>query len=187
MASLGTIGISDPVKRDSVGPAPAGWVSLTKITRPKAASVSLRERLFRSLDSHRRSPSIWVAAPAGSGKTTLVASYLAARKLKSIWYRIDERDGDIASFSFYMALAAEKGAPAIRCSLPLFTPEYRQGLEMDVLAEELYRRLMKCHQAAGQEAAAIATYQRCRRMLRTVLGVDPSRETEAVYRALCKR
>jgi LuxR family transcriptional regulator, maltose regulon positive regulatory protein len=64
---------------------------------------------------------------------------------------------------------------------------YRQGLEMDALAEELYRRLMKCHRSAGQEAAAIATYQRCRRMLRTVLGVDPSRETEAVYQALCKK
>lgn len=140
MASLGTIGVSDPVKRDSVGPAPAGWVALTKITRPKAAGVSLRERLFRSLDSHRRSPSIWVADPAGSGKTTLVASYLAARKLKSIWFRIDERDGDIASFFFYMALAAEKGAPADRCSLPLFTPEYWQGLNAFTLRyfEKLY-------------------------------------------------
>jgi DNA-binding SARP family transcriptional activator len=64
---------------------------------------------------------------------------------------------------------------------------YRQGLEMDVLAEDLYRRLMNCQQAAGQGAAAIATYKRCRRMLRSVLGVDPSGETEAIYRALCKK
>jgi DNA-binding SARP family transcriptional activator len=63
---------------------------------------------------------------------------------------------------------------------------YRKGLETDSLMEELYRLLMKCHQSVGQKAEAIATYERCRKMLRSVLGIEPSRETEAVYRELDK-
>jgi DNA-binding SARP family transcriptional activator len=142
MANTGTKGVSYTVRREPLGPAPAGSAALTKITRPKTTGVILRERLFGSLDAYRRSPVIWVAAPAGSGKTTLVASYLAARKLRSIWYRIDDRDGDIASFFFYMALAAEKAAPAGHGPLPLFTPEYRQGLNAFTL--HYFEKLYNC-------------------------------------------
>jgi LuxR family maltose regulon positive regulatory protein len=63
---------------------------------------------------------------------------------------------------------------------------YRKGLETDILAEEMYRRLMKCHHASGKNSEAVAVYERCRKMLRSVLGIEPSRETEAVYRAIDK-
>jgi DNA-binding SARP family transcriptional activator len=63
---------------------------------------------------------------------------------------------------------------------------YRKGLETDILAEEMYRRLMICHQATGKMSEAIATYERCRKLLRSVLGIEPTRETEAVYRTLDK-
>lgn len=102
-------------------PAPA------KISHPRTSGIIHRERLFRILDHCRESPITWVAAPAGSGKTTLVASYLAARKLPSIWYRVDEGDGDIATFFYYMGLAANKAAPRKHSTLPLFTPEYLKG------------------------------------------------------------
>ncbi len=32
----------------------------------------------------------WISAPAGSGKTTLVASFLEAHKIPCLWYQIDE-------------------------------------------------------------------------------------------------
>jgi DNA-binding SARP family transcriptional activator len=66
------------------------------------------------------------------------------------------------------------------------TDLYRKGIETDVLAEEMYRRLMKCHHAAGRKGEAIAAYERCREVLRSVLGIEPSSETEAVYRAIDK-
>jgi LuxR family maltose regulon positive regulatory protein len=61
---------------------------------------------------------------------------------------------------------------------------YRKGLEIDILAEEMYCRLMKCHMAAGRKSAAMATYETCRKVLRSMLSIEPSSETQAAYRAL---
>ena len=61
---------------------------------------------------------------------------------------------------------------------------YGKGLNADDLAEELYRRLMVCHLRQGQEAKALSVYRRCRKMLSSVLGVDPSAETRAVAASL---
>jgi LuxR family maltose regulon positive regulatory protein len=99
-------------------------LSLAKITLPKVSASLPRERLFRALDEKRKRPLIWVSGPAGSGKTTLVASYLQARKLPCIWYRMDEGDGDFATFFYYLGLAGKKAAPRTRNPLPRLTQEY---------------------------------------------------------------
>jgi DNA-binding SARP family transcriptional activator len=61
---------------------------------------------------------------------------------------------------------------------------YERALELDNLAEALYRELMICHRELGQPAAALQTYRRCRELLSVVLGLSPSAETEAVRRSL---
>jgi DNA-binding SARP family transcriptional activator len=61
---------------------------------------------------------------------------------------------------------------------------YERALELDNLAEGLYRGLMICQRALGQTAAALQAYRRCRELLSVVLGVAPSAETEAVRRSL---
>jgi LuxR family transcriptional regulator, maltose regulon positive regulatory protein len=61
---------------------------------------------------------------------------------------------------------------------------YQRGLELDTLAEELYRRLMTIYQRRGQCASALEVYRRCRQMLSVVLGVKPSAETEALCQAV---
>jgi DNA-binding SARP family transcriptional activator len=61
---------------------------------------------------------------------------------------------------------------------------YEKGLEADPLVEELYRCLMRCRQAAGQTSEAVAVYSRCKYILRSVLGVEPSKETRELFRAL---
>ena len=118
-------------------------LSLAKITPPKVSGVLLRERLFRALDASRSRPLIWLSGPAGSGKTTLVASYLQARKVTCLWYRMDEGDSDLATFFYYMGLAARKAAPRRRNPLPLLTPEYLLGIPTFALRyfENLYARL----------------------------------------------
>ena len=117
--------------------------SITKITRPKISGVVLRERLFSLLDSGRNKPVMWITGPAGAGKTTLVASYLEARKLPCLWYQVDEGDGDIASFFFYMGLAAKKAATRHKKPMPLLTSEYLQGVPAFTRRyfEELFSRL----------------------------------------------
>ncbi len=102
--------------------------AIAKITRPRCGEPFPRTRLFRLLDAGRKRPVTWVTAPAGAGKTTLIASWLDSRKLPCIWYQIDEGDSDIATFFYYLGLAAKKAAPRYRTPLPLLTPEYLMGL-----------------------------------------------------------
>lgn len=48
--------------------------------------------------------------------------------------------------------------------------------------EDAWRALMRAELAAGNSAAALETYQRCRGVLAEELGVDPSAATQAVHR-----
>jgi DNA-binding SARP family transcriptional activator len=64
---------------------------------------------------------------------------------------------------------------------------YERGIEVDTLAEDLYRRLMKCHLACGHPAEAARVYRRCRDMLSAQLGTSPSGETEALFRSVYDR
>jgi ATP/maltotriose-dependent transcriptional regulator MalT/DNA-binding SARP family transcriptional activator len=115
-----------------------------KVTQPKVAGVLLRDRLFRAIEKCRSErPILWLSGPAGSGKTTLVSSYIQSSKLTCLWYQIDERDRDVASFFSCMGLAVKKARPAIRTPMPVFTPEYQMGIPAFSKGyfEEVYRRL----------------------------------------------
>jgi DNA-binding SARP family transcriptional activator len=61
---------------------------------------------------------------------------------------------------------------------------YQKGLEIDDLAEELYRRLMTCHHRLGQKGEALSIYYRCKKTLHLVFGIAPSSETERLYRTI---
>ena len=103
--------------------------TLAKLTRPRLFGAYRRERLFGLLDGLRERPIVWVVGPPGSGKTTLVASYLEARKAPGIWFQLDSADGDPATFIYYLGLAAEPFATRKTSPLPLLTPEYLGDLE----------------------------------------------------------
>jgi LuxR family transcriptional regulator, maltose regulon positive regulatory protein len=59
---------------------------------------------------------------------------------------------------------------------------YERALELDNLAEEFHRELMRCHLARHEFADAVRVFRRCRELLSLVLGVMPSDATEALYR-----
>jgi LuxR family maltose regulon positive regulatory protein len=61
---------------------------------------------------------------------------------------------------------------------------YQRGLEIDDVAEILYQQLMICYRQLGRRAEALSTYHRCRKTLSTILGVDPSPKTEAIFKSL---
>lgn len=82
------------------------------------------------MDKGRDKPVIWISAPAGSGKTTLAASYLDSRKLPCLWYRVDEGDVDIATFFYYMGIAVKRAVPSRRTPLSLLTPEYQRSIPL---------------------------------------------------------
>ena len=58
---------------------------------------------------------------------------------------------------------------------------YESALELDNLAEEFHRQLMRCHLAQHEFADAVRVFRRCRELLSLVLGVMPSDATEALY------
>jgi DNA-binding SARP family transcriptional activator len=116
---------------------------IAKITRPILTEVFPRKRLFEALDRSWKRPVTWIAGPPGCGKTTLVSSYLDARKLPCLWYQVDPGDADPATFFYYLGLAAREAVPRTRKPLPLLTPEYRQGISTFTLRffEDLFARL----------------------------------------------
>ncbi len=57
-------------------------------------------------------------------------------------------------------------------------------VELEPYRERGYRLLMEAQSAAGNDAEALRTYERCRRLLADELGTYPSSETEAIYRRL---
>ena len=61
---------------------------------------------------------------------------------------------------------------------------YQHGLEIDDVAEEFYQQLMICYRELGRKAEAISLYERCRKTLSTILGVDPSAKTEGIFKSL---
>ncbi len=105
---------------------------------PRLTNVYLRKRLFKTLDIARQTKTIWLSAPAGSGKTTLIASYIKEMGLPSLWYQMDEGDNDIASFCYFMG---QQAAFRDTGELPLLTAEYLG--ELSIFFRNYFRMLFE--------------------------------------------
>ena len=57
---------------------------------------------------------------------------------------------------------------------------YAAAIDIDPLAEALYRGLMQSYFALQRRAEALTTYERCRRALKAELGIAPSAQTDAL-------
>src|ERR1041384_577631 len=88
-------------------------LTLAKLSPPRLHDVLPRTRLFDDLDDALQRPVAWLAAQPGAGKTTLVATYLQARKREGIWYQVDDGDADAASFIYHVRLAAGEPGRAL--------------------------------------------------------------------------
>ncbi|MFN8484197.1 MAG: LuxR C-terminal-related transcriptional regulator [Anaerolineae bacterium] len=75
-------------------------ISAAKLRTPRlGADLVPRPRLEGLLDKSRRGALTLVCAPAGFGKTTLLAEWLAARSLPTAWVSLDSDDSDITAFT----------------------------------------------------------------------------------------
>jgi LuxR family transcriptional regulator, maltose regulon positive regulatory protein len=75
--------------------------ALGKLASPRLGRVFDRERLFGLLEDGSQAPALWLAAPPGAGKTTLVATWLRRRQGRSgptLWMQLDAGDADPATF-----------------------------------------------------------------------------------------
>jgi LuxR family maltose regulon positive regulatory protein len=112
------------------GDAMASAPPIAKVTCPASTGYFPRHRLYRLLDKARKAPVLWITGPPGCGKTALVSSYIASRRLPCLWYKVDEADADLSTFFYYLRLAARKAAPRKKKRLPLLTPERMPGLSV---------------------------------------------------------
>ena len=102
---------------------------LAKLQSPVVDDVVFRKRLFLALEQARKKSAIWVTGLPGSGKTTLVASYLSAYKIPHAWYHIDSSDRDLAAFFYYLKLLVQVKMGKRSSRLSALTPEYLPHIE----------------------------------------------------------
>src|SRR5512136_915569 len=105
----------------------------TKLHRPRAtANLVARPRLTQHLDAGLRHGHrlFLVVAPAGYGKTTLVADWLDRAGLPSAWLSLDEADNDPLRFFTYLVAALQKTlGPKLAQPLPEAFPMVPQSPE----------------------------------------------------------
>ncbi len=113
---------------------------LAKLSCPRLHKAVVRPRLFNALDTARKlKTAIFVVGPPGAGKTTLVASWIEARKHKGIWYQVDGGDADLATFIYYLGVAARPYMRKGLRPLALLTPEFL--LDIPAFGRRYFREL----------------------------------------------
>jgi ATP/maltotriose-dependent transcriptional regulator MalT len=148
--------------------------SLGKTTRPSLTGILPRKRLFGLLDRARERPVVWVSGPPGCGKTTAVASYLDHARLDCLWYQLDDGDADVATFFYYLGLAAQdhgSGEP-----LPLLAPEYHAGLAVFTRRyfQALYARLNPPFVVVFDGYHEVAAFSAFHQVMRDALAALPA-------------
>src|SRR6476646_2235058 len=95
----------------------AGPLLETKLHIPRwRRSLVARPRLSERLRRGAESALTLVSAPAGFGKTTLLAEWLAvaaADERSVAWLSLDQRDNDPALFWTYLVAALNTGVPGV--------------------------------------------------------------------------
>ncbi len=86
----------------------------TKLRLPfTRAELVTRPRLQEQIAQGLRGPLTLIAAPAGFGKTTLVASYVAGRGMPVAWLSLDKNDNQAGRFLSYLVAALREIEPTI--------------------------------------------------------------------------
>jgi two-component SAPR family response regulator len=104
-----------------------------------------------------------------SADAALPWTYTTRERLRNRYVRLVKRMGRCCE-------ETGQGERALEC--------YQKALEADNLQEEFYRAIMLCYEKMGNHTDALRTYDRCRTALQTILGVEPSPETEELHRRL---
>ena len=83
-----------------------------KVMRPQLTpGLVSRPRLARQLDLSLDRPLVLVIGPAGFGKTTLLADWLAHTAVESAWYTLDSNDNDLDRFVTQLVAAVQVVCP----------------------------------------------------------------------------
>src|SRR5579859_4427601 len=87
----------------------------TKLTIPPIYQDKIisRQRLYGLLDRGVQCPMLLVSAPAGFGKTTLIAEWLRHKELLAAWVSLEKADNELVCFWRYVIAALCRQQDAI--------------------------------------------------------------------------
>ncbi len=111
---------------NTINAAQGNGLLATKLyARPGRANLVARSRLTRLLDDGRAASLILVSAPAGFGKSTLLAEWLSRRPQSACWLSLDAADNDPPRFLSYVIAALQQAVPGVAGDLvlPLRSPQ----------------------------------------------------------------
>src|SRR5918911_2373139 len=120
----------------------------TKLLPPRPApSLLPRPRLIERMQQNLTHAVTLVTAPAGSGKTTLVADFVRARQLPFVWYQLDRTDSDPLVFLGYVTHGIRQIVPGFGDATMSYMQEASKELAqaperaVDVLLNEVLDRV----------------------------------------------
>jgi LuxR family maltose regulon positive regulatory protein len=110
-----------PLRTDNPRPSagvPAPQLLATKLYIPRARpDLVVRPRLFARLEDGLQEALTLVCAPAGFGKTTLLAAWLRRTGRPAAWLGLDAEDSDLTLFLRYLVAALQTLAPEVGATL----------------------------------------------------------------------
>ena len=100
---------SDPSQAQRAGLDPSFELDESKLhAPPQRRGIVARGLLVERLHTSRRVPTIAVVAPAGYGKTTLLAQWAERKHATVAWVSVDDRDNDPAVLLTYLSVALDR-------------------------------------------------------------------------------
>ena len=147
---------SDPVEQPGHRRAPAPSIDSfleTKLHPPPTRDNWIsRDRLVEAMVRATRHPVTLVAAPAGYGKTTLVAQWVKrADRLPTAWVSLDSGDNDPDRFWTHVAAALERAG----CVLPADEPSHVIGADNGPVPGALLPGLLNAVAAMPDDIALV--------------------------------
>jgi LuxR family maltose regulon positive regulatory protein len=117
------------------------------VAPPRRNSLLDRAHLLERLDALTSLPLTLVCAPAGFGKTTLLADWLARARMPAAWLAADTGDNDPTRFWTYFVGALQRLEPRIGVStLGSLQLQARDGAPIDLVLTELAQDLASLEQ-----------------------------------------
>jgi LuxR family maltose regulon positive regulatory protein len=89
---------------------------------PTGHGLIIRDRLFALLDDLISYPLVVITAPAGFGKTSLLAEYASRNPGRFAWLTLEEEDNDPQRFWTYFCAALQKVMPIFHLDVPIMLP-----------------------------------------------------------------
>lgn len=140
-------------------PAPGGLLGAKLEVQARGLRRVARQRLLARIATAPEARLVLVSAPAGFGKTTLLADWLAAADVRSAWLSLDRGDNDIVRFARYLAGTAARFGSGIADDLVFdparpFDPDVALSIVLERLAAAGGRTPAGEHIGAGQDTRA---------------------------------